>query len=236
MEVFLGYLTELGLPLASLARRRRRGRRDRGPRRPSRNAASPATWWPTTSSPRVCCDALEQRGVGAGRDQGPHPGGSSGAHRAPRHAARERRRRGRAARVRHGARGAVCRSPAERIAARRLHHLHVQLDRAAVRGLMEAGRRRRRPAARERLAGAALCSIGPVTSDALREQRAAGRRGGHRAHGRWARGGDRRHRLRPRLTPRRRLASAVQRKHSGATRSAWRMISREFMRVTWAPS
>ena len=89
-DVFLGYLAERR-PAARGARRRHRGgRRADGPRPPSRNAASPATWWPTSSSPRVCSTALEKRAV-APAGTGCSSRGAAGAPRAPRRAARERR-------------------------------------------------------------------------------------------------------------------------------------------------
>jgi len=68
----------------------------------------------------------------------------------------------------------------------RLHHLHVQLHRAAVRRAHGGGRHR--PA--DPTASAGRSSSGSPAPPS-----------GLRAHGRRARGGDRRHRLRPRLTP-----------------------------------
>ena len=105
-------------------------------------------------------------------------------------------RRERAAGLRHRARRSALQVPAARIESRRLHHLHVRLYGAAVRPRSwRRGRRPAAPAARRAALRRGLCSIGPVTSDTLRELGLPVAVEAVRAHLRRARGGDRRLRL-----------------------------------------
>ena len=170
MRVFVGYL----------ARGTEAGRRCRagpvvaavGPATAAgarRSTAWPVIWCPTSTSPRACSTRSRSRTrpvAGArvlipcardARDVLPETLRARGAR--GRRAARLRHRRGRRAR---GAAGAH--------RGRRLHHLHVRQHREAARGAARGGAAdgAGRPLA-ERLAGVRLCSIGPVTSAALRD-------------------------------------------------------------------
>ena len=138
--------------------------RRRPPR--SRSTASPVTSSPTSTSPRACWTPSRSRPRPSPAPASSSPAPATPATCFPRRCASAAPGR-RAPHLRHGGRRRARRAGGAG-GVGRLHHLHVGQHRAAAGGAAARPSGAGRPLP-ERLAGVRLCSIGPVTSRALRE-------------------------------------------------------------------